>query len=157
MMELFAFPNQKLPRKRDITTGEIIGHRVWHVDRYYFLRSYVQSRWVWYPNSIFTAVPTNLDWLNTYYNSKNPRHNKYEIVTYSNVIIGVHAWKREKYAEIYALPDTTLLIIGTIWMWGDVIEHERGYRSTHAKIRSLDIFQNMSELEINEVKKRYAR
>ncbi|HYT43125.1 MAG TPA: hypothetical protein VEP90_12340, partial [Methylomirabilota bacterium] len=116
----------------------IIGHRVWHVDSYCLLRSYVQSCWTWYPNSIFTAVPSNIDWIR-------------------NVIIGIHAWKTESQVETYIDFRNTgaSLVIGTIWMWGDIIEHERGYRSSHAKIRSLDTFYNLSACEIYKVRKRY--
>ncbi len=34
------------------------------------------------------------------------------------------------------------VIVGSIYIWGTVIEHENGYRATHAKIRTLNLAIN---------------
>jgi hypothetical protein len=49
---------------------------------------------------------------------------------------GIHAYKiREGLMENWILGPS--VVRGTIYMWGDIVEHEKGYRSQYASIRSL--------------------
>ncbi|HYT41703.1 MAG TPA: hypothetical protein VEP90_05115, partial [Methylomirabilota bacterium] len=45
----------------------------------------------------------------------------------------------EHYLPSLCWPDAQF-IIGTVWMWGEVIEHRFGYRSEYVAIRSLDAY-----------------
>lgn len=36
-------------------------------------------------------------------------------------------------------------VIGTVWMWGEIVEHEHGYRSTRASVRSIDHITEISD------------
>jgi len=40
------------------------------------------------------------------------------------------------------------LAIGTIYLWGNVVEHETGWRASHAKLRSLDEIIGVPEGEL---------
>lgn len=56
---------------------------------------------------------------------------------------GVHVFKdmdgAAKEMQIHAEGARTLsLALGTVQLWGDVVEHERGYRAERAMIRSID-------------------
>ena len=52
---------------------------------------------------------------------------------------GVHSFKRGCHVlEYVGYFNTDTVVVGTIKMWGEVVEHERGYRAQYARIRSLD-------------------
>lgn len=51
---------------------------------------------------------------------------------------GVHAWKTKKQAATY-MADCKPCVIGRVALWGEVIEHELGYRAEFAKPYSFDI------------------
>lgn len=48
--------------------------------------------------------------------------------------MGIHAFKDRKTAE----ENNCGHVLGTVEMWGDIVEHEKGYRSEWAKIKSLE-------------------
>jgi hypothetical protein len=69
--------------------------------------------------------------------------------------LGVHAYKSDDQVDAYQLDimthglfsspsianlalTNTPMVTGTVAMWGEIVEHERGYRAEHAKILSLD-------------------
>jgi hypothetical protein len=54
---------------------------------------------------------------------------------------GVHAFKDRVAAGAYGYAlerDVALVITGTVYLWGEVIEHERGWRASKAAIASID-------------------
>lgn len=51
--------------------------------------------------------------------------------------LGVHAWKKLSDAMGY-YGGSRDIVIGTVALWGEVVEHEKGYRAEYAKINSLD-------------------
>lgn len=58
---------------------------------------------------------------------------------------GIHAWKTRELADSYffqvsveATHRSDFAIIGQVALWGTVIEHQHGYRASHAKIVNLD-------------------
>lgn len=55
--------------------------------------------------------------------------------------VGVHAWKTLDGAKEYA-GGIMEVVIGRVELWGEVVEHERGYRAEFAAIKSLDFFKN---------------
>lgn len=124
------------PLKRDgIVAGEIVGFRCWRVDQG-FLRSVYQGD-IWPPQQILQGRELG-DW--------NQR--------------GIHAWKDAtskqyfEYLRSYmdrrddggafgrTLLDLTdkcpAMVTGSVLLWGDVVEHERGWRAEFARVRSLD-------------------
>jgi hypothetical protein len=46
-----------------------------------------------------------------------------------------------------AYQETATFVAGTIRMWGEVIEHERGYRAEFAKLNSIDVIYGDGDLE----------
>lgn len=43
--------------------------------------------------------------------------------------------------------ETETVVAGTVKMWGDVVEHERGYRAEFAKLNSLDAIYGPGDLD----------
>lgn len=118
-------PENRPSLKRDgIVAGEIIGYRCWRVESD-LLRSVYQPD-VWHPGHVLEGRGLE-DW----------------------GIRGVHAWKdrNSKYFLEYLrnwLDKTDCksprpaMATGTVFLWGDVVEHERGWRAEYARVRSLD-------------------
>ena len=65
---------------------------------------------------------------------------------------GVHAFKEMadtleylkimQYGFYWSSITVGCFVLGTVQLWGEVIEHERGYRASFAKIKSLDAMFN---------------
>lgn len=98
-----------------IRAGEVIARRCWRIraDR---LFSIYMADYEWYPNYPATG----------------------------NVAegFGVHAFNNDYDLGIYIRDHACAsyyLIPGTVSLWGEIVEHERGYRAEYAKILSLDI------------------
>jgi hypothetical protein len=54
---------------------------------------------------------------------------------------GIYSFRnvvRSKEEYSYSLSDNGLLLFGKIKIWGELVEHENGYRSQFAKLLSLD-------------------
>lgn len=123
----------KPPLMREMAAGEIVGYRCWRVERQRLVSVYQTD--VWQPGERLEGRELD-DW-----DSR-----------------GIHAWKsagsREyhDYIRSYLNMDDSpfsaiihgrrdgrpAMVTGTVWLWGDVVEHERGYRAEFAKVRSLD-------------------
>lgn len=91
-----------------ISAGEIIAWRCWKW-RHGFLWSMATDA-AWVPGETMTGDVTHT---------------------------GVHAWKEVRGAVEYAVGHSCLVIVGQIKLWGDVIEHERGYRAENGKVDSI--------------------
>lgn len=107
-------PHEKWTKKiEQIVAGEIIGYRAWTTNMSNKLAS-VAASYVWEPKQVAEGKP-----LEGY---------------------GIHAYK-----DPYHLMEEQrgCSVFGTIAMWGDVIEHEHGYRSQYARIVSLDHFSGI--------------
>jgi hypothetical protein len=46
-------------------------------------------------------------------------------------------------------------VVGAVSLWGDVIEHEDGYRAQFAQIKSLDSFYDVDPMTQRELHERY--
>jgi len=57
---------------------------------------------------------------------------------------GVYAFANDQYDDDIQTARTDWGIdypsfaLGTVHLWGEVVEHERGYRASHAAVRSID-------------------
>lgn len=91
-----------------ISAGEIVAYRVWEVERG-LLKSMVAS-YVWRPGEIAEG----------------------------NVAggFGLHAFKAEGDA-VAAYREVGHRVIGRVLLWGEVIEHERGYRAQYGAVDAL--------------------
>lgn len=115
--------------------GEISAFRVWRIRVDGILQSTYMNTY-WPPGQIIEADGEIRD----YFEHTAPGN-------------GIHAWKsvfevleysknllRPRYEirdDIFR-PPAWAVMIGKVKLWGDVIEHERGYRAKYAKIESLD-------------------
>ena len=100
-----------------IRAGEIIGWRVWKL-RDGLLHSVIVP-YTWHPG-VFERS-----------SSKQCGHNNYNP--------GYHAFRDKEHAEREGprLVFSSLAVIGSVAMWGEVIEHEHGWRSEYAAVRSI--------------------
>lgn len=114
-----------LPRA-GTTFGELIGWRVWFMARGY-LRSIGTHSTIWVPGEPMSGDPGDYD------------------------DVGVYAWKLKRHAVRQAIliggrgkEGRVITIVGRVQMWGEVVEHELGYRAQFAKILSLDIADSIA-------------
>lgn len=121
----YAFNLQPPPLPtQPIEAGELVGYRVWRVDADCDLFSYSWgSRW----------------WPGVF---MNDREKCDEEIGDTNSV-GVWAFKEPKDAIDLLRSDPTL-VFGSVWMWGTVIEHKKGYRAQFAAIRSLDHYNELA-------------
>jgi hypothetical protein len=94
-----------------IKAGEVTAYRCWTLGAEGLLHSMFID-FVWQPGVVVEGKPSN--------NSA-----------------GIHAFKSIVYAAQYAGYDATS-VTGTVDLWGEVYEHERGYRAQYAAIASID-------------------
>lgn len=118
--------------KREMQVGEITAYRCWRLEDNYLRSVYMLD--VWFPNAIHEGRELQ-DW--------DKR--------------GIHAWKEAgspaflEYVRDYldmrkgfpwgcSRPDQPFptIVTGSVYLWGDVVEHTHGYRAEFARIRSLD-------------------
>lgn len=151
----------KPPLRRDaIIAGEIIGYRCWRIENN-LLSSVYQSD-IWLPRQVLEGREIG-EW-----NSR-----------------GIHAWKDKGskeyhdyirgylnpeydpytrmmiYGNLSTEQDKPAMLTGTVFLWGDVVEHERGYRAEFARVRSLDWLYPDAEMMgreqevLDELRQRY--
>ena len=121
-------------RREGIIAGEIIGHRCWRIEDGLLRSVYQQDVWKpkvplegrelgdWDSRGIHAWKEVGghfFDYIRNYLNTASDR--------YMNLIL-YGAYRKEKPA----------MVTGTVYLWGDVVEHERGYRAEFARVRSLD-------------------
>ena len=105
-----------------IRAGEIVGQRCWRYDGHR-LYSVYRTEYRWEPGEPMKGL---------------------------NLRPGVHAFKHQISSYLYAIesaggylsfpfssPDE-MFIVGTVSMWGEVMEHTGGWRSEYAKVRTID-------------------
>lgn len=94
--------------------GELVGWRVWTVTASGFLKS-VTSGTLW---------PT-----------KEPMDGKTKS---TEEHCGIYSYKKQRKMFDDWINPPMPYVYGSVWLWGDIIEHEEGYRAEFAKVRSLD-------------------
>lgn len=94
--------------------GEIIGYRVWRIIDGGYLKS-CSADTIWAPGE-----PMEGD------------------IGKDGHGLGVHAWKSKSLMLQYSHLGQMRCAIGSIRMWGEIVEHDRGYRSQYASILSID-------------------
>lgn len=160
----FAAPEPKPPTipHAGIRTGELIGHRLWWlVDGQ--LCSLAHKR-LWAPDETIHGDTNkavdgggmffNTIWGGTYaFFDADDRHIAKEMAgILANVAeyeacmrrIGVPPWSVWGWNPY---EETGTFVRGTIKMWGEVIEHEHGYRAEFAKLNSLDAMYGRGDLD----------
>ncbi len=117
-----------------LTVGEIVAHRVWRIDESYYLRSGFRDD-IWAPGSPMVGDPTGDHGVHAFKDDDEAR------------ILGAVAEYGPRRAASWfmaLLPDerpeskTIGMAIGTVRLYGTVVEHEHGYRAQYAMIESID-------------------
>lgn len=124
-------PSPKEPLKHDgVQVGEIIGWRIWHLKRGY-LTSYSMPI-AWFPDQPMSGVPDD-------YGAQ-----------------GIWSFKTSHHALHKLLsegPDR--FVMGSVYLWGEIIEHTIGYRAEYAKVRSIDVVPKDDPRLLEILRKRY--
>jgi hypothetical protein len=108
-------------RHEGIRVGEIIAYRAWRV---------FEPRWWWKGNDrLHSVYVQHYVWDPDEPASGDVR--THGIYSFRNMV-------RSKEEYSYPLSDNGLLLFGKIKIWGELVEHENGYRSQFAKLLSLD-------------------
>lgn len=116
-------PSEPLPR--EIRAGEIVAYRAWEVrlvdGKVQYRSMHIGSVWEDGEMRCDTAAGEALA--------------DYECA-------GVHAWKTERQAHTYAVDAggpaaRTTYAIGEVELWGEVVEHDLGYRAEFGQIRRI--------------------
>jgi hypothetical protein len=99
-----------------IRAGELIGFRAWTLDCDGFLHSMFKEDYVWRPSAIHRS------------GVKRAAYGE-----------GLHAFKTLQEAKDHYLCywHSYTVVFGEVALWGEVIEHERGYRAQFAAVRSI--------------------
>lgn len=117
-------PSKPLPT--EIKAGELVAWRAWRVDSRTGMLTSMNMDDTWHPGVPMQGKP-------------------------SDGSSGVHAWKTRMQAEAYAYG---FAVIGEIELWGEVIEHEYGYRAEYGAIKSL-VLSNSRSVDLNTVRRTY--
>lgn len=109
------------PLPREIRAGEIIAYRAWELrvvdGKVHYDSMHSPSTWTNGEMSAGQAAG-------------------FSVTDYGHA--GAYAWKTEQHAEMYVLASVSrTYAIGEVEMWGEVVEHDLGYRAEHAKIRRI--------------------
>lgn len=123
-------------RREGIIAGEIVGYRCWRIEQG-MLRSVYQND-VWLPGKVLEGRELG-DWdqrgIHAWKSSRSKEYNSYLRSYLSRA--NPYVWSAFLQDDIHS--DTRpAMVTGTIFMWGDVVEHERGWRAEYARVRSLD-------------------
>lgn len=166
--------NVKVPHTN--TFGEITAYRFWLITEDLFLMSYTQAC-VWYPNQIMErSDPTKQLWLGDepasaplgYYAFKYYRQCLDEAPMFEMLGLRMglsqpwteiqQRWEPENKQKIDIPVKCIGMAYGTVQLWGEVIEHEEGYRAEYAKVTSVDsvfIIDKFADME-ETLRRRYA-
>jgi hypothetical protein len=140
-----------------IRTGELIGHRLWWVIGGQLCS--LAHRMFWLPGETINGDTNQIvdqDWFFSRWTIWGGTYAFSAIKDLDEEIANLTEMKRRweflglgrGYATLDWMPltETETFVAGTIKLWGDVVEHERGYRAEFAKINSLDAIYGPGDL-----------
>lgn len=150
-------------KREGIVAGEIVGYRCWRVEGG-FLRSVYQKD-VWLPGNVIEGRGLE-DWDERGIHAWKSASSK----EYHDYIRGYLNQEDDPFTAMYVryfsggretINRRPAMVTGTVFLWGDVVEHERGWRAEFARVRSLDwLYPDASmmgreQAELNELRHRY--
>jgi hypothetical protein len=149
-----------------IRTGELIGHRLWWVIEEageQWICSLAHRR-LWQPSetvrgdlkrpvifSVFCTVYGGVyafataDQYQSELDGINLQIAHFDLY-YGHLRKGTN-WGANWFADWVPYAETSTVVAGTVKMWGDVMEHERGYRAEFAKLNSIDAMHGPGDLD----------
>jgi len=121
-LQHYSDPLDRPPLAREIRAGEIIAYRAWIVR---LINGQV----------LYEAMHTDALWLNGEMSAC--QLGGQSVSDYG--LAGVHAWKTLEQARAYiGTPNLyTTVVVGEVELWGEVVEHDLGYRAEFGKIRRI--------------------
>lgn len=140
-----------------VRAGEIIGHRLWWVvqqDEVDWLRSMAHPL-LWVPGEtiqgntreiVSRAVMIETRHNGTFIRSKEIWGGVYAYVTSAGINKELLYWSQHRIGSA--------LVCGTVKLWGDVVEHNEGYRGEFAKVHSLRAVV-WGEADLEALQRRY--
>ena len=139
----FPWETSQSPRpalKREIKMGEITGYRCWRIENG-LLRSVYQKD-IWHPGKILEGRELE-DWGQRGVHSwKQPNSRQFleYLVGYLAYVAdpAQSQWMSINGNGSRIVVSNTALVTGSVILWGDVVEHDHGYRGEFAKVKSLD-------------------
>ena len=118
----FGLKPEPLPlplKPAEITVGELIGWRIWRLTSDFQLQSYAFD--IGWPYD-------------------KPMESNAPVTDHGHA--GIWAFKDQAQAHKKLEIETALdFTLGSVLLWGDVIEHEIGYRAQFARVRSIDLLR----------------
>jgi hypothetical protein len=163
MMLAMEGKHTKPALKRDgMVAGEIVGYRCWKLEGG-LLRSVYQSD-VWRPGEVLAGRELG-DWdqrgIHAWKDAGSKQYHDY-IRAYLNA--ESDPWSRLMFfgsGPQERGDPRPAMVTGTVFLWGDVVEHERGWRAEYARVRSLDwLYPDASMMgreqeALDELRRRY--
>lgn len=151
---------ERPPLKREgIVAGEIIGYRCWRIEKG-LLRSVYQSD-AWIPGQVLEGRELG-DWDSRGIHAwKDPASKQYHDYIRSYLNRGDNSPFIFGGFEDRLRSKRPVMVTGTVFLWGDVVEHERGWRAEFARVRSLDwlypdeTMMGREEEALNELRSKY--
>ena len=152
-------PVPKPALKRDeIVAGEIVGYRCWKIEKG-LLRSVYQKD-VWLPRQVLEGRELG-DWdsrgIHAWKDKGSKQYHDY-IRSYLNQERDRGIWFIDGEPAVVR----PAMVTGTVFLWGDVVEHERGWRAEFARVRSIDwlypdeTMMGREQEALEELRTRYA-
>lgn len=154
-------PRQKPLRNAGFRAGEIIGHRLWLVKNR-FLHSTIKDVVKWEPGKPVQGEPLGKNPFRGVHAFKVAGEKLDEYVEEVRVVHWLRAdvlnptqaammllltsgrlarqgWLCQDLDPLPGnLPESPPMVIGKVALWGDIVEHEYGYRAEFGKVKSLD-------------------
>lgn len=125
-------------KREGVIAGEIVGYRCWKVQKG-LLRSVYQKD-TWLPGEVLEGRELG-DWDSRGIHAWKDKGSK-EYHEYIRSYLNQEDDRRSLYLyPVGDMPEQILrpaMVTGTVFLWGDVVEHERGWRAEFARVRSLD-------------------
>lgn len=117
---------------REMKIGEILAYRCWRYDAPLLRSVYMHD--VWRPNQIIEAREIE-DWSERGVHAWKDLNSK----KFNDYVRGYLSTQRDPWRMLrHEHEPPTIIVTGTVLLWGDVVEHEHGYRAEFAKINSID-------------------
>jgi len=113
-----------------IRAGEIIGYRLWWVNHDGRLRSLIQDNTYWEPGEAMTGDINKC----IHFSFRGP-HRFGGVYAFNYPEAAIDEYKHLVVAIRGSAPGPSIvgLVLGTVKLWGEVVEHEKGYRASFAK------------------------
>lgn len=134
------YSNPKPVLKREVKLGEVTGYRCWKIENG-LLRSVYQKD-IWQPGQILEGRELE-DWGHRGIHSwKEPGSRQFlqylmdYLAQVEQSLMDVYTGTSLGRPQLHAT--NTAMVTGSVLMWGDVVEHEHGYRGEFAKVKSID-------------------